>query len=121
MTKRKETILTPGEKIAQQILDNYDLKNTQDVQDALKQVFGPIFKAILKGEMQNHLGYEKNGHTGESTNTRNGYSKKTLKTSLGEVPISVSRDRQGQFEPQIVKKCQRNVSSIEGKVLAMYA
>lgn len=43
MTKRKETILTPGEKIAQQILDNYDLKNTQDVQDALKQVFGPIF------------------------------------------------------------------------------
>ncbi|MBM6825422.1 IS256 family transposase, partial [Veillonella magna] len=52
MTKRKETILTPGEKIAQQILDNYDLKNTQDVQDALKQVFGPIFEAILKGEMQ---------------------------------------------------------------------
>ena len=121
MTKRKETILTPGEKIAQQILDNYDLKNTQDVQDALKQVFGPIFEAILKGEMQNHLGYEKNGHTGESTNTRNGYSKKTLKTSLGEVPISVPRDRQGQFEPQIVKKYQRNVSAIEGKVLAMYA
>lgn len=121
MTKRKETILTPGEKIAQQILDNYDLKNTQDVQDALKQVFGPIFEAILKGEMQNHLCYEKNGHTGESTNARNGYSKKTLKTSLGEVPISVPRDRQGQFEPQIVKKYQRNVSSIEGKVLAMYA
>lgn len=121
MTKRKETILTPGEKIAQQILDNYDLKNTQDVQDALKQVFGPIFEAILKGEIQNHLGYEKNGHTGESTNTRNGYSKKTLKTSLGEVPISVPRDRQGQFETQIVKKYQRNVSSIEGKVLAMYA
>ena len=84
-------------------------------------MFGPIFEAILKGEMQNHLGYEKNGHTGESTNTRNGYSKKTLKTSLGEVPISVPRDRQGQFEPQIVKKYQRNVSSIEGKVLAMYA
>lgn len=55
MTKRKETILTPGEKIAQQILDNYDLKNTQDVQDALKQVFGPIFEAILKGEMQNKV------------------------------------------------------------------
>lgn len=40
MTKRKETILTPGGKIAQQILDNYDLKNTQDVQDALKQALG---------------------------------------------------------------------------------
>ena len=121
MTKRKKTIPTPGEQIAQQILDHYDLKDTQDIQDALKQIFGPIFEAVLKGEMQNHLGYEKNGHTGESTNTRNGYSKKTLKASLGEVPISVPRDRQGQFEPQIIKKYQRNVSSIEGKVLAMYA
>ena len=58
------------------MLDNYDLKDTQDIQDALKQMFSPV---------------------------------------------SVPRDRQGQFEPQIVKKYQRNVSSIEGKVLAMYA
>ena len=121
MTKRKKETLTPGEQIAQQILENYDINNAQDVQDALKQVFGPIFEAVLKGEMKNHLGYEKNGHTGDSTNVRNGYSQKTLKTSLGEVPIRIPRDRQGQFEPQIVKKHQRDVSSIEGKVLAMYA
>ena len=121
MTKRKKSTPTPGEQIAQQILENYDLKDAQDVQDALKQVFGPIFEAVLKGEMQNHLGYEKNGHAEDSTNARNGYSRKTLKTSLGEVPIRVPRDRQGQFEPQIVKKHQRDVSSIEGKVLAMYA
>ena len=121
MTKRKTPPTTPGEQIAQQILNNYDLKDAQDIQDALKQVFGPIFEAVLKGEMQNHLGYEKNGHSEDSTNARNGYSQKTLKTSLGEVPIRVPRDRQGQFEPQIVKKHQRDVSSIEGKVLAMYA
>ena len=121
MTKRKKTTPTFGEQIAQQILENYDLKDAQDIQDALKQVFGPIFEAVLKGEMQNHLGYEKNGHSEDSTNARNGYSQKTLKTSLGEVPIRVPRDRQGQFEPQIVKKHQRDVSSIEGKVLAMYA
>ena len=120
MTKRKKSTPTPGEQIAQQILENYDLKDAQDVQDALKQVFGPIFEAVLKGEMQNHLGYEKNGHAEDSTNARNGYSRKTLKTSLGEVPIRVPRDRQGQFEPQIVKKHQRDVSSIEGKVLAMF-
>ena len=71
--------------------------------------------------MQNHLGYEKNGHSEDSTNTLNGYSQKTLKTSLGEVLIRVPRDRQGPFEPQIVKKHQRDVLSIEGKVLAMYA
>lgn len=87
----------------------------------MKQVLGPIFEAVLKGEMQNHLGYEKNGHSEDSTNALNGYSQKTLETSLGEVLIRVPRDRQGQFEPQIVKKHQRDVLSIEGKVLAMYA
>lgn len=51
MTKRKKSTPTPGEQIAQQILENYDLKDAQDVQDALKQVFGPIFEAVLKGEM----------------------------------------------------------------------
>lgn len=87
----------------------------------MKQVLGPIFEAVLKGEMQNHLGYEKNGHSEDSTNALNGYSQKTLKTSLGEVLIRVPRDHQGPFEPQIVKKHQRDVLSIEGKVLAMYA
>ena len=92
MTKRKKTTPTFGEQIAQQILENYDIKDAQDIQDALKQVFGPIFEAVLKGEMQNHLGYEKNGHSEDSTNARNGYSQKTLKTSLGEVPIRVHAD-----------------------------
>ena len=99
MTKRKKSTPTFGEQIAQQILENYDLKDAQDIQNALKQVFGPIFEAVLKGEMQNHLGYEKNGHLEDSTNARNGYSQKTLKTSLGVVPIRAPRDRQGQFEP----------------------
>ena len=120
--KRKNSSITPGEQIAQQILANYDIKNAQDVQDVLKQIFGPIFESMLKGEMQNHLGYEKHERNEESTgNFRNGYSAKTIKTSLGEVPISIPRDRQGTFEPQVVKKHQRDVTSIEGKVLAMYA
>lgn len=121
MMKHKKSTLTPGEQIAQQILANYELKDAQDVQEALKQVFDPIFEAVLKGEIQNHLGYEMNGHAQNSTNVRNGYSQKTLKTSLDEVPIRIPRDRQGLFEPQIVKKHQRDVTSIEGKALAMYA
>ena len=101
MTKRKKSTPTFGEQIAQQILENYDLKDAQDIQNALKQVFGPIFEAVLKGEMQNHLGYEKNGHLEESTNARNGYSQKTLKTSLSEVPIRVLRDRQASFNHRL--------------------
>ena len=121
MAKRKQTPNTPGEQIAQQILSHYDLKDAQDVQNVMKQIFGPIFESMLKGEMKNHLGYEKKDRAAGCDNARNGYSEKTLKTSLGEVPIRVPRDRQGTFEPQVVKKHQTDVSSIESKVLAMYA
>ena len=121
MAKCKTPPTTPGEQIAQQILNNYDIKSAEDVQDVLKQIFGPIFESMLKGEMENHLGNKKHERSEDGDNVRNGYSSKTLKTSLGEVPIRVPRDRQSTFEPQIIKKHQRDVSSIEGKVLAMYA
>lgn len=113
---------TASEQIAKQILANYDLKTAQDVQDVLKQIFGPLFESMLKGEMENHLGYAEHERTGTSSeNARNGYTPKTLKTTMGEVPIKVPRDRQGTFEPQVAKKHQRDVSSIESKVLSMYA
>ena len=112
---------TPGEKIAQEIYDTYKPTTVEDMQDALKKVFGPLFEAALKGELENHLGYPKHGSAPEgSTNTRNGFSKKNLKTSMGTVPIQVPRDRESTFEPQLIQKYQRDVSSIEGKVLAMY-
>lgn len=112
---------TPGEKIAQEIYETYKPTTVEEMQSALKSVFGPLFEAALKGELDNHLGYPKNGSTPEdSKNTRNGYSRKNLKTSMGTVPIQVPRDRKGTFEPQLIQKYQRDVSSIEGKVLAMY-
>lgn len=57
----------------------------------------------------------------ETTNRRNGYTKKTLKTTVGEVPIEVPRDREGTFGPVIVPKRKRDVSDIQNKVLSMYA
>ena len=76
----------------------------------VKRIFAPIFEAALKGEMQNHLGYASHARTNSGGNARNGYSEKTLKTILSEIPIHVPRDRQGSFEPQIVKKHQRDIS-----------
>ena len=92
------------------------------MQDALKDIFGPMFEAMLQGEMDSHLGYQ-NNERGEkqSTNRRNGYTQKTLKTTTGDVPIQVARDRDGSFEPVVVPKRKRDVSAIEDKVLAMYA
>lgn len=115
MVKRKTPSTIPGEQIDQQILNNYDIKNAEDVQDILKQILGPIFASILKGEMENHLGHKKHERSEDGDNVRNGYSSKTLKTSLGEVPIRVPRVRQSTFEPQIIKKHPRDVSSIEGR------
>ena len=59
MAKCKTPPTTPGEQIVQQILNNYDIKSAEDVQDVLKQIFGPIFESMLKGEMENHLGHKK--------------------------------------------------------------
>ena len=119
MAKRKMTP-TPADNIAKQITEAYHPQDAQDIQDVVKRIFTRIFEAALKGEMQNHLGYASHARTDSSDNARNGYSEKTLKTTLGEIPIHVPRDRQGSFEPQIVKKHQRDVSSIEGKILALY-
>lgn len=119
MAKRK-MIPTPADNIAKQIMETYHPQDAQDIQEVVKHIFAPIFEAALKAEMQNHLGYTSHARTDSSDNARNGYSEKTLKTTLGEIPIHVPRDRQGSFEPQIIKKHQRDVFSIEGKILALY-
>lgn len=108
--------------LAQEIVNKYNPESTQDVDAALKEIFGPIFESMLQGELNNHLGYESNNKDYKETkNRRNGYGKKTLKTTKGEIDIDVPRDRDATFEPQIIEKRQRDVSEIENKVLAMYA
>ena len=77
-----------------------------------------MFEAMLQGEMNSHLGYSNNDRgEKETANRRNGYSKKTLKTTVGDVPIEVPRDREGTFEPAVVPKRKRDVSDIQDKVL----
>ena len=120
MAKRKES--TPGEKLAKEIIEQYNPKSVADMQNALKDIFGPMFEAMLQGEMNSHLGYESNDHGAKITsNRRNGYINKEIKTSSGEVEIKVPRDRDGSFEARIVPKRKKDVSEIEEKVLAMYA
>lgn len=109
-------------KIADLIFENYDLKNANDANEALKEVFGPLFEKMLNAEMDAHLGYDKNSQDPKETeNRRNGFGEKTIQGSFGETKISVPRDIEGTFEPVIVPKRKKDVSEIEGKVLAMYA
>jgi len=120
MARKKNPTL--GEAIAKSIIETYDPKTTVDIQDALKSIFGPIFESMLDGEIEHHLGYASNERTEKpTTNRRNGYGKKTLKTSMGDIDIKTPRDREASFEPQAIPKRTTDVSSIEGKVLSMYA
>ncbi len=111
-----------AEAVAKAILENYKPETVEDMQMAIKDIFGPMFESMLQGEMDAHLGYESNDHGYKATeNRRNGYTDKTLKTSYGSVPIRSPRDRDGSFDPQLIPKRETDVSSIEDKVLSMYA
>lgn len=122
MASRKKKEDTAGAAIARKIMEEYQPKNTEDMQDALKDIFGPMFEAMLQGEMDAHLGYASNDHGRKNTtNRRNGYAHKNVKTAYGDVTIDMPRDREASFTPQIVPKRTRDVSGIEDKVLSMYA
>ena len=104
------------------ILETYQPGTAEDVQNALKDIFGPMFEAMLQGEMNAHLGYDNNSKEAKTTeNRRNGYIDKNVKTSMGEMNISVPRDRDGSFEPVIVPKRTKDISNIDKKVISMYA
>lgn len=96
--------------------------NLEDVQALLKSLFKSTIESMLEGEMDEHLGYEKNSILGNNSgNSRNGYGKKVIKTELGESDILVPRDRNGEFEPQVIEKRQTRSDDLEGRILAMYA
>ena len=111
-----------GEAIAKMIMEQYHPESREDMHEAMKEIFGPIFETMLQGEMDEHLGYATNDHGSKKTsNRRNGYTQKNVKTRYGEVEIAVPRDRESSFEPQIIPKRTKDVSGIEDKVLSMYA
>lgn len=88
----------------------------------LKQLTKAIVERCLEGEMEDHLGYEKGERAGKgSENRRNGYSKKTLTTEQGDINLGIPRDRNAEFEPQVVSKRQTRLEGFDDKILAMYA
>ena len=96
--------------------------NLQDVQVMLKNLFKDTIEQMLEAEMEDHLGYDKHSVLGNNSgNSRNGYGKKTFRTELGESEISVPRDRNGEFSPQVIEKRQTRSDDLETRILAMYA
>ena len=88
----------------------------------LQRLLGGMVEQMLEKEMEEHLGYEKHAIKGHrSGNSRNGKISKKVHSSYGPVEIEVPRDRNSQFEPQVVKKRQHNISSFDDKIISMYA
>jgi Transposase and inactivated derivatives len=112
--------------ISKEILRNYineqNFKSPNDVLAAMKEMFKEVLQETLEAEMDTQLGYDKYDVTEKQTsNSRNGYSKKTIKTELGPVELNIPRDRNGEYEPKIIPKYQRNATGIEDKVMSLYA
>lgn len=99
------------------------VKDMSDINSLFKEMVGDILENGLEAELDEELGYSKYDYRNKDTsNSRNGHSSKTMKTSFGDVEIAVPRDRNSEFEPQLVKKQQTSLSQdIEEKILSMYA
>ena len=109
------------QQIRQIIADN-NLNSVADVYRLLRDSFKDILQELMEAELDASLGYEKNQKGNAATsNKRNGHSPKTLKSQYGEFQIDVPRDREGEFEPKLIPKYQRDVSGIEEKVISLYA
>lgn len=125
MAKEKKPVhkvqMTEGKRnIIRQLIEEYDIETATDIQEALKDLLGGTIKEMMEAEMDNHLGYEKSERS-DSDDYRNGYKSKRINSSYGNMDIQVPQDRKSTFEPQIVKKRQKDISDIDQKIISMYA
>ena len=106
-----------------ELLQTSNINSMDDIQNLFKETIAEFMENGLDAELDDELGYSKYDYKNKDTdNSRNGHSSKTLRTSFGDVDVSIPRDRKAKFEPQLLKKNQTSVSQdIEEKILSMYA
>ena len=115
---------TPKEMLKAYV-DSQKFNSTTEIMNAMKEMFRDVLQQVMESELDTELGYEKSQRTSESAvenkgrNYRNGYSKKTVKTQLGAVEVKVPRDRNGEYEPKIIGKYNRNADGMEEKILGL--
>ena len=109
-----------GKEILKLLQENYDINTAQDLSSALKDMFKGALQEMMNAKFDSSMGYSKYDKKSEKTNYRNGTTKKKLKSEFGEFEFETPRDRNGEFEPQIVPKNTRDVSGIEDKIISLY-
>lgn len=115
MAKKEKSLL-------RQLIDERGIKDIAGVQDLVKELTSGLIQEVMDAELEDELGYSKYDYKNKQTdNSRNGSYKKTVTSSQGEVELAVPRDRNGEYEPQIVKKHQTDISAIEDKIIYLYS
>ena len=104
------------------LIKEYGIKDMNDVHNFVKMLMAETIQTALDAELDEELGYSKYDYKNKNTkNSRNGYSTKIVQSSNGEMELKIPRDRDGDFEPQLVKKHQTDISTIEDKVIFLYS
>ena len=117
MTKRKIS-----NEVFKRLIEDYNIKSTDDIKDMLKDLLGGTIQTMLEAEIEDNLGYSKHNYKEKITNnSRNGHSNKTVRSEYGTIDLDIPRDRNGEFEPQIIPKHQREITGIEGQILSLYS
>lgn len=121
MVRRKREPMSEGKKnIIAGLLQEYDINTAKDIEDALKDLLGGTIQEMLESEMDKHLGYSSYERS-DNPNYCNGKETKKIRRNFGETEIEMSQDRDGSFEPKVVKKHQKDISGIEQKIISLYA
>ena len=119
---RKEKISKERKEFIQQFIAENDIRSAHDIEIALRDMMKETLQEMLENELTEQLGYTKYEYSDdEKTNYRNGYSKKTVHSTNGDIELNIPRDRNGEFEPIIVEKGSKDISNIEEKIIRMYA
>lgn len=105
-----------------ELIKERNMKTTSDISAMLKDLFSETMQEMLEAEMDTTLGYGKNENAAKQTdNRRNGHSKKTVVSEYGDTELRIPRDREGEHEPLMVRKHQKNLTGIEEQIIALYS
>ena len=117
---RKRRLNENKKNIIASLIEEYDILTAADVQEALKDLLGRTIQEMMEAELDNYLGYDSYERS-DNPDYRNGTKPKTLRSTVGEIPIAVPKDRDGDFEPKVVPKYKKDISDIESKVISLSA
>lgn len=120
--KNKQVEMPAAERVAQELAKAQSMDDFFGWEGIFAQLFAQTMEQMLEAELTDELGYEPYEAKGRNSgNSRNGHYRKKVRTSAGETELKIPRDRQGEFEPEIVKKYEANTNELERKIIALYA